>query len=78
MFHTNPTKKNLIVGEVVIVGGLRDNKFVPIKTTAKVESITPEEGGRVRIDLDWGPGFGKSKVYAHDEGSVWVRASDFN
>ena len=71
-------KKDIKIGEIIIVGSLCNDKFVPVKATAKVEKITVLPGNITQIDLDWGSEFGKSKIFAHDEGKVWVRASNFN
>jgi hypothetical protein len=58
------------IGERVVVHG------VPQKAT--VESVTWDaEANSWRVNLDWG-GFGKSRVWLHDENKVWYRLSAVN
>lgn len=72
----------LKVGDFVVIGCQVDGKFVQSQVAAdagakiKVEKITNEKGS-IRIDLDWGS-LGKSRIYAHDEGKLWHRVSNFN
>lgn len=55
------------IGERIVVQGMPQAAFV--------ESIENADGGRVIIHLDWKE-FGKSRVYLHDEGTVWIRYSE--
>lgn len=65
-------KSPLKVGDAIVVKGAFAH--LPVK----VERVVYEfENARTRIDLDWGE-HGKSRVFAHDEGSVWHRLEDFN
>jgi hypothetical protein len=69
-----PTKNALPrIGDLVVVNGAVVSHF-----TARVENIVylPDED-QTRIDLDWGE-YGKSRVYAHDEGRVWRRVESCN
>lgn len=80
----NQENKKPKVGDVVVVGSLmtQDNKskFIPVDTHGNkitIARIWEETPGTTRLDLDWGSN-GKSKVYAHDEGRLWHRVSNFN
>lgn len=71
------------VGDVVIVGSrvIQNGKttFRPIETFGEkitVESIVEESPGYTCINLT--SKHGKSKVYAHDEGKLWHKMSNFN
>lgn len=60
------------VGDAIVVKGAFAH--LPVK----VERVVYEfENARTRINLDWGE-HGKSRVFAHDEGTVWLRAGDCN
>ena len=60
------------VGDAVVVDGSLSH------LTARVERVVYETNtDRIRIDLDWGA-HGKSRVFAHDEGTVWHRVENFN
>jgi hypothetical protein len=70
----NQNKKiALKIGDKIVVNGP-----VMANYKAKVESIQYDpKTDRTQIVLDWSE-HGKSKVYLHDEGSVWFRLTDFN
>jgi hypothetical protein len=78
MFSQEKTNK-LKVGDLVVIGCSVDGKFVAstYPTSIKVERIWEETPTRIRVDLDWGS-FGKSKIYAKDEGIIWKRVENFN
>lgn len=58
------------VGERLVVQGM-------IEFPAYVEKIESDNAGNTIIFLDWKE-HGKSRVYLHDEGKVWVRYSEMN
>jgi len=64
----NQTESNVKPGDVLVVYGHQ----------AKVSAVFYDpETARTQIDLDWANG-GRSKVFAHDEGNIWVRLTNCN
>ena len=71
-------RRDLKVGDLIVVGCSVDGKFVASNLPARivVGSIWEESPDNIRIDLN--SSFGRCKVYAHDENKLWKRIEAHN
>lgn len=78
IFHLKNHSNQVQVGEKVVVYSHKAQiARVCWENSEGNETFNELEKAAIRLELDWGNDQ-KSKVYAHDEGKVWHRLSNFN